>query len=392
MDLDPDLRRLTDGNSEELIRIRRTIHQNPELAFEEVETARLVSATLTRLGIPHRNGVGKTGIVGLIESGKPGPTLGIRADMDCLPMAERTGLPFASRVAGKMHACGHDLHTAILLGVATVLGGLKGRFRGRVKLIFQPAEEVLRGARAMIDDGVLEEPRMDAILGYHNWPILEAGKIGFHPTVVMASCDHFDITLKGVSGHGAHPHRAVDAITNAAYFVTQLQTVVSREVAPLAPAVVSVGEFHAGTARNVLPDRVVIKGTARALDKAARAQVEAALRRLLEGVKTGLRLDYELAYEQIVPVLANDRAVLGRVLESARAVLGADKVDELPEASMGSEDFAWFSEAVPAAHLRIGSKAPGRSDMLHNSDFQPDERAIPTGVLAVSRAAIDLLA
>ena len=234
----------TNEVSDEIIQVRRRIHQNPELGFEEVETSRLVSQELEKLGIPHRTGVGRTGVVGIIEGGAPGKTLVIRADMDALPIQEPEELPFASKVPGKMHACGHDAHTAALLGVANVLIGLKDCIKGRVKLIFQPNEEGLTGAQAMIDDGVFENPSIDMCLGFHNWPPIEVGKVGYHPDVCFSSSDAFDLTIKGVSGHGAHPHLAVDAVTATAYFITQLQTIVSREIAPVRPAVVSIGHIQ----------------------------------------------------------------------------------------------------------------------------------------------------
>ncbi len=219
---------LTEKITDELIQIRRSIHQNPELGFEEFETAKLVSGTLDRLGIHQRSGVGGTGVVGVIEGAGPGKTVAIRADLDALPIDEQSGVPFASKVPGKMHACGHDVHTAIALGAAMVLNEIKDRLKGRVKLIFQPDEEGLGGAQAMIEDGVLEDPTIDIVLGYHNWPLLEAGKVGYQTDVVFAAADLFDITLKGVSGHAAHPHTTVDTIAAAAYFITQLQTIVSR--------------------------------------------------------------------------------------------------------------------------------------------------------------------
>jgi hippurate hydrolase len=383
--------RVTAEIADQLIQIRRAIHRHPELAFEETATAELVSRALTGLGVLQRNGVGRTGVIGLIKGAKPGRTVGIRADMDALPIEENTGLPYASTEAGKMHACGHDVHTAILLGVATVLSRMRERLAGQVKLIFQPAEETLAGAPAMIADGALENPQVDVMLGYHNWPLLEAGSVGYHPGVSFASSDAFDVTVTGTSGHAAHPHLAVDAVTAAAYFVTQLQTIVSREVAPVRPAVVTIGRIAGGTARNIFADSVRLEGTARAHDEATRASIERAMRRMLEGLKAGMRTESVLDYRRGVPVLKNHPETISRVLASARSIVGAEKVVELPEGSMGSEDFACFSEKVPAAYLRLGSKVEGRPSMIHRADFIPDELAIPTGVRVVSRAVIDLL-
>ncbi len=391
MDPTETIRRRTHELTDELVQIRRTIHQNPELGFEEHETAALVAATLGRLGIPIREGVGGTGVVGIIEGGAPGKTVAVRAELDCLPIHEETNLPYASRNPGKMHACGHDLHTAIALGVAHVVHELRAQLRGRVKLVFQPAEEKLGGAHQMIADGVLEDPPVDAIVGFHNWPVLEAGKVGYTRGIVMASSDMFEITLKGVSGHAAHPHTAVDAVTGAAYFVTQLQSIVSREIAPISPAVVSVGQINGGTAPNILPDTVHLRGTVRTLDPHAKEHVGSAMRRLLDGLKTGMRVDYALDYRPQVPILRNDDALLDRVVDSATATLGRAHVDQLVGASMGAEDFACFAERVPGAFIRVGSLIEGHRRMLHNSDFQPNELAIPTGVQVVSRAVVDLL-
>ena len=391
MDLNKTIDSITDRIEGELVEIWHAIHQHPETGFEEVETAKRVSATLDKLGIPHQTGIGKTGVVGIIEGGGPGRTVGIRADMDALPVQEKSRSAFASRVPGRMHACGHDVHTTIVLGVATVLAELREHIRGRVKLIFQPAEELLVGAPAMIEDGVMENPRMDAILGLHNWVTLDGGKVGFNPDVTFAASDTFDLTLTGMSGHAAHPHTTIDPITNAAYFITQLQTIVSREVMPLAPAVVSIGRIEGGTVRNVIPDSVTLQGTVRTLESAVSEQIEAAMRRLLDGLKAGLRMDYTLEYRRLVPPVRNDPELLARVLDSVRDIIGAEHVEQLPHPPMGSEDFAFFSEAVPAAHLRIGSRQDDLETAIHRSTYECNPVAIPIGVRALSRAALDLL-
>ena len=374
----------------ELIALRRKLHEHPELAFEEHETAKAVAGFLEKLGIPFRKAVGKTGIVALIDGGKPGPTVGIRADMDALPINEQTGLPFASKVPGKMHACGHDVHTVIALGVAATLAGMKSELRGRVKLIFQPAEETLSGAQAMIADGALEDPKMDVVLGYHNWPAVEAGKVGYNTEAVMSSADAFDITLKGREGHGAHPHMGIDALAAGAYLVAQLQTIVSREVKPLSPAVLTVGEFHAGTARNIIAGAAQLKGIVRTMEAGVSAQIEAAMRRMLEGIKASMRVEYTLDWKRVAPALRNHKPTLERVLRAAREALGAENVVELPEASMGSEDFAWFAERVPAAHLRIGSKIAGLDTAIHRANYDCSEAAIPLGVRVMTRAVLEL--
>ena len=375
----------------DLIALRRRIHEHPELAFEEHETAHAVSDYLSALAIPHRTGVGKTGVVAVIDGGAAGPTVGVRADMDALPIGEASGVPFASRVPGRMHACGHDVHTTIALGVAHLLAGARAALPGRVKLIFQPAEETLAGAAAMIADGVLDDPAMDAIVGFHNSPRLETGLLAYTEGIGHASAAAFDIVLKGRTGHAAHPHVGIDAIVGAAQLVTQLQTIVSREIAPTVPAVVTIGQIAGGTARNVIADRVIIKGTARTRDALVEKHVEEAIRRVVAGVAAGARLEYEIDWVRQTPVTKYDSRVVARMVEAAREVVGADKVINLSEPTMGSEDFAWFAERVPAAHLRIGSRIEGVDTAIHRADYQCNERAIGIGVRAVTRVVLSLL-
>lgn len=371
-----------------LIAIRRDIHAHPELGFEEVRTAGIVAAELARLGIAPQTGVGRTGVVGIIKGGRPGPTLAIRADMDALPIHEQTGLPFASQVDGKMHACGHDIHTSTLLGVAAVLQQMAPQLAGTVKLVFQPAEETLGGAAAMIDDGVLAG--VDMALGFHNQPDMPVGAFGYVYGSCLAASDLFDITVRGVSGHAAHPYIAVDPIVAAANLVSQLQTVVSREVRPMQPAVVTVGAIHAGTVHNIIPDACVIRGTVRTLHKEARKTAEDAIRRLCAGIDAGLRTRCEIQYVHGVPPLVNDVGVLEATVAAVRRQFGEDAVTE-GEASLGGEDFAFMAERVPSFQLRIGSAQAGRRDKLHNSNYQPDEACIGQGVQALTRAALDIL-
>ena len=371
-----------------LVAIRRDIHAHPELAFEETRTAGIVAAELARLGIPHRTGVGRTGVLGVVEGARPGPTLAIRADMDALPIHEETGLPFASTIAGKMHACGHDIHTATLLGVGAVLKDLAPMLAGRVLLVFQPAEEVLEGAAAMIADGAADG--IDLALGFHNQPDLPVGTFGFARGACLAAADRFDLVVRGKSGHAAHPYAAIDPIVAAASFVAQAQTVVSREVKPIHPAVVTIGSFQGGATYNIIPERVHLKGSVRTLHTEARDTAEAAIRRLATGLEAAMRVTCALDYQRKVPPLVNDDRVLDPVLAAIRAQFGAAPLEGEP--SMGSEDFAEFAARAPAFQLRIGSGAPGRDDRLHNAGYQPDEACIQLGVQALSRAALDLLA
>ncbi len=386
---DPEsrLRAMVGAIEPQLIAVRRDIHAHPELAFEEVRTAGVVAAELTRMGIAHRTGVGRTGVVGVIEGGRPGPTLAIRADMDALPMPEETGLPFASTVPGKMHACGHDIHTTTLLGVAEVLKELTPQLAGRVVLIFQPAEESLGGAKAMIADGAAEG--VDMAIGFHNAPDMPVGRFGFCRGPTLAAADRFDLLIKGKGGHAAHPYAAIDPIVAGAAFVSQAQTVVSREIRPMHPAVVTIGMFHGGTAPNIIPETVELKGTVRTLHAEARDVAEAALKRLATGLEAMHRVTCTLDYRRGVPPLVNDDRVLDPVLSAVRAQLGEVISEGVP--SMGAEDFAEFSALMPTMQLRVGAGAPGRDDRLHNTKYQPDERCIGLGVQALARAALEIL-
>lgn len=374
-----------------LVAIRRTLHANPELAFAEHETAALVAAYLGELGVECRTGVGKTGVAAWIGKGS-GRTVGIRGDMDALPIEENSGAPYVSTRPGVMHACGHDAHTAIALGVATVMARLGADLPGRVLMIFQPAEESLNGARAMLADGLFDGNPPDIMLGYHNWPLLPAGTVGWHPDVAFASSDGFDVVITGKSGHGAHPHLAIDPVIAMAHFINEIQMIVSREIAPLAAAVVTVGRVQGGTARNQIPDSVRLEGTIRTLLPETRDHVMAALERVARGTAESHRVACEVTFVPGVAAVRNDPAVLPVVLAAARDRLGEERVVCLPPGSMGSEDFAEYSSRVPAAHLRLGSKRDGLDTMLHRSNFDLDEGCIAVGAAVISAAALRLMA
>jgi amidohydrolase len=384
------IRSATQAIEPALIAIRRDIHAHPELGFHEIRTAGVVSAELTRLGIPHQTGVGKTGVVGLIQGGRPGKTLAIRADMDALPIQETSGLGFASTVPGLMHACGHDIHTTTLLGVAAVLKQMAPHFAGAVKLVFQPAEEGLGGMQAMIDDGLMTDPAIDMGLGFHNYPDMPVGHFGFVRGPALAASDKFDIVVRGKSGHAAYPHTAIDPLVAAALLVAQLQTVVTREVPPTMPAVVTVGAIQGGTTYNIIPDSCLIKGTVRTLHRPARDLAQAAIERLAAGMLVGMRVHCEVTYQRGVPCLVNDDRILDQTVTAVRAQFGDDRITPF-EATMGGEDFALMAERVPSFQLKIGSGQPGRADKLHNSAYQPDEACIGLGVQALSHAALQLL-
>lgn len=387
-DLNSLIQGLADKIETHLINIRRDIHAYPETAFEEVRTASIVSKELTTLGIDHQTGIGGTGVLGFIKGGYPGPTLVIRADMDALPIEEQTGLPFSSTIKGKMHACGHDLHTSILIGIGAVLKSIAPRLHGNVKLMFQPAEETQEsGARAMIKEGILDHA--DFALGFHNHPDSPIGTFDVVRGVANGSSDEFDITIHAKSGHAARPHEAVDPIVAAAQLIIQLQTIVSREVDPMRTAVLTIGSIHGGMTHNIIPDNVKLMGTVRCQDAATRNLIEAAVKRICSGVELTQRARCEVNYVRGVPSLISDEHLLETAARSIRSHFG-DVVNER-EASLGAEDFALVGEKIPAFQLGVGASQPGRKDRLHNSDYQPDEACIKNGVVALSLTAINLL-
>jgi amidohydrolase len=370
-----------------LIAIRRDLHAHPEIAFNEHRTAGVVSRELDRLAIAHRTGVGGTGVVADLQGGLPGPTVILRADMDALPIEERTGLPFASTNPGLMHACGHDLHTATLLGAAALLRDFAPQLRGTVRLVFQPAEETLQGAAAMIADGVLEG--VDMALGFHNQPGMPTDGFGAFIGATLAAADRLEITVGGKSGHAAAPHGAIDPIVAAASLVLQLQTIVSREISPQAAAVLSFGTIQGGTANNIIPDSCALTGTVRSLSASVRDQMEDAIRRVCAGMALASRTRIDVVYRRLVPPLMNDAALTPRVLRAIEAHFGRAATPCDPV--MAAEDFALFAAQVPACQIRLGSAAPGRRDHLHNSDYQPDEASIAIGARALACSVLDLL-
>ena len=389
-DICAQIAHLTDEITPALIAIRRRMHENPELGFEEHETSAMISGELDRIGLDWKGGFGKTGICAHTGSGANGKRIALRGDFDALPIQETGNPPYKSKNDGKMHACGHDAHTAIILGVAEVMKRL-GDLPGEAMFIFQPAEEGLGGARAMLEDGLFNYKDPDIVLGYHNWPLIAPGTVGFHPQTAFASTDPFDIEVTGQSGHGAHPHLAKDPIVAAGSLVSALQNIVSREIAPLSAAVLTVGSIHGGSARNQIPDTVTLQGTTRTQDPKVREAVRAAIERTCRGAAEMHGLTITPTFHTGVPPVVNTPEILQPVLAAATEALGGENIIELPQGSMGSEDFAEFSTRKPAAHLRIGSRLEGHETMLHRSDFDLDERCIPTAVKALSTAMVRLM-
>ena len=362
-----------------IIELRRTIHRHPELGFEEHETAALVERELDSLGIPHRR-VAKTGVVAHIVGAGPGRVAALRGDMDALPIGERSGVPFASELDGKMHACGHDAHTAMLLGAAHVLSRMREDLSGEVVLIFQPAEEGPGGALPMIEEGALDDPVVDAIAMLHVDTRLDVGTVGISPGGVSASADEFYVDVHGSGGHGGYPHTAVDAIPASAAIVLALQNVVARETDPLASAVLTVGTIEGGYRNNVIADTVRLSGTLRAHDGAVRDELESRLRRIVGGVAAAYNVETDVRVIRGYPPVRNDDALARRFAQYVRE-RSSLRVEE-PPATMGAEDFAYFAERVPGLLVRLGvrSDAAGSNHPGHSPQFRIDEAALPLGI------------
>lgn len=368
---------------EELITIRRDIHEHPELGFEVLRTSQIVKEFLTKEGIPFSS-FAKTGVCGLIKGEKEGENkvIALRADMDALPIQDKKKCSYSSKVAGKMHACGHDGHTAILLGAAKILNKYKKSFQGEIKLIFEPAEETTGGAPIMIKEGVLENPRVDMIVGLHVTEDLDSGKIKIKKGASNAASNPFIIKIKGSGGHGAHPEDTVDPIVVAANVVTAIQTIVSREMSPLAPAVITVGSIHGGTAQNIIPEEVVLSGVIRTITNEDRIYCTERLEKLVRGICTAFRTRAEVLIEDGYPCLYNEDAAVDRVRGSAEDILGKENVVEQQNPSMGVESFAYFAQERPAAFYFLGTRnnAKNTEKPAHSNLFDIDEEALPLGV------------
>ena len=374
-----------------LIRLRRAIHRRPELGFEVHRTAELVARTLNELGIETRTGVGRTGVVGYLGEGD-GPVIAIRADMDALPILETNTVEYASEVPGNMHACGHDAHTAMLLGAAMLLA--RSELAGQVRLIFQPSEEAfdaegVSGAPRMIADGALEG--VDHVIALHVAPDLYTGTIAVETGQVNGADDTFLGHVRGRAGHGAHPHQALDAIWLATQVLQALYAVPARRVAPQQPAVLSLGIVRGGTASNIIPDSVYLEGTLRSLDPDVREQLLDEVRRCFE-IARALGGDYDLEFQRGYPSLYNDPAVVGRIRAAAADLLGEAAL--VPgRVTLGVEDFSYMAAHSPGAMFRLGVRAPGTAPRhVHTPGFDIDEDALPIGAALLAESALRLLA
>lgn len=375
--MNPPVTTLDPAEVQELVDVRRDLHAHPELAFEEHRTSELVARKLRDLGLEVRTGVGKTGVVATVQGAKPGKTVMLRADMDALPIQEENETPYRSTVPGKMHACGHDCHTSILLGVARQLVRGRGELAGRVKLCFQPAEENGGGAVAMIADGVLDDPKPDATFGVHVWQDLDLGTVGVTPGPFMAAVDEFTVTVRGVGAHGAMPHTGVDPVLCLSHIVTALQSIASREVDPLAEVVVSVTQVRAGTAFNIIPETAWMNGTTRTFDDAVWEALPGRFERIVNGIAAAHGCKAEIDYKRHNRPTVNDAAMAALAHAAAAEVVGADHVRR-DVRTMGGEDFSAFLNRVPGCFIAVGSRnvARGLKHDHHHPRFDVDEACL----------------
>lgn len=402
---DPRVDTAVERYAPEIIELRHHFHQYPELGNREFETARIVAAHLEKLGFDEiRSGVAHTGVVGILEGGKPGPVVAVRADMDALPVTEDTPYPFKSTVrttylgkeVGVSHACGHDVHTAVQLGVASVLASLRDELAGTVMFIFQPAEEGPPpgedgGAPLMVAEGVLDNPRPSAIFALHTNPGLEVGHVGYTSGPIYASSDHFAVTIRGQQAHGAAPHLSIDPIVMASQAVIAFQTIRSRNLSPLEPSVLSVGIFRSGERFNIIPAEVYMEGTVRTYNPEVRDAIERRMDEILAGITQAGGGTYEFTYSRGAPPTINDAELAERAALTMSRVLGDENVHVM-EPLMAAEDFAYFANMVPGFYLTLGTTKPGTtSGWNHTPNFMADDASVPVGIRVMSNLLLDYL-
>jgi amidohydrolase len=376
---------------DEMTAWRRDLHAHPEIAFEERRTAGVVAARLESFGLDEvHSGIARTGVVGVLRAGSGGRAIGLRADMDALPIHEASGRPYASTVPGKMHACGHDGHTTMLLGAARYLAETRN-FDGTVYFIFQPAEENEGGGRVMVEEGLFERFPVEQVFGMHNWPRMPLGTFAMRPGPVMAAADRFAITLTGSGGHGAMPHACRDPLVAGAQIVSALQTIVSRQVDPVESAVVSVCQFHAGAIDNVIPQTATLSGTARSFLPEVRDLLERRIVEIGHGVAAALGIKAEAVFERGYPPTVNTEASTEVAAGAAVDVVGAERVNREPPQVMGAEDFAFMLEKRPGAYVFIGNGGGPDAPMVHNPAYDFNDEALPLGASYWSRLVERLL-
>ncbi len=396
--------KLVEKHAATTIKMREQIHQNPELGNREFKTAEMVANHLRSLGMEVKTGIGHTGVIGLLKGGKPGTVVAVRADMDALPVTEDTPYAFKStarttyggKEVGVMHACGHDIHTSVQLGVASVLADMRDDIPGTIKFIFQPAEEgpppgEEGGADLMLKEGAFNDPRPSAVFGLHSYAHMESGKIGYTPGPALAAVDKFIIKIRGKQAHGAQPQLSVDPIVMASQVVTALQTIRSRNLHPLQPSVVTVGIFRGGERFNIIPAEVHLEGTVRTYDPEVRDQVEKRMNELVAGITSAYGGTYDLNYDRGTPATINNLELTKKMVPTLYKVMGKENVLEI-EPTMGGEDFAYFANEVPGFFYRLGMVKPGtESGGHHTPNFMADNSCVPIGMKAMSMLLLDYL-
>jgi amidohydrolase len=380
-----------------LVEQRRDFHMHPELSNREERTSRLVAERLKALGLEVKTGVGRHGVVALLKGAKPGPVVAVRADMDALPIQENIDVPYRSKNDGVKHACGHDVHTTVQLGVAEVLSRMRDQIAGTIKFIFQPAEEgpppgEEGGAPMMIKEGALDNPRPQAIFGLHVMPNIEVGQIGYNSGPAMASSDRFVITLRGKKVHGAYPHDGIDTVVVAAECVSALQSIRSRRINTMEPLVITVGSIHGGNRFNIIADEVVLEGTMRALSEEVRARAQEMMRETLSGITSAYGAKFDILFDKPNPVTYNEPKLVEEMLPTLRRVAGAANIIT-PKPQMGAEDFSYFQKVIPGFYyfLGVGNRAKGITAMIHTPEFDVDEESLVIGVKVMTSMLLDYL-
>jgi len=373
-----------------LIKIRRDIHKHPEIGLHETRTAGIIAQILKDYGINVKTHVGVTGVVGILKGKYPGKTILLRADMDCLRITELNDIEYKSVYPEFMHACGHDAHLTWLLGAAIILSGLKDKIHGNVKFLFQPAEEKEGGAERTIHGGVLENPHVDAVIGAHNWPNIESGKIGVKTGPLMAATDNFKITILGRGGHGAQPHKCIDPIAISCEVYMAFQTIISRKVDPLEPAVLTIGKFNAGTAHNIIPDNAYLEGTIRTLSFETRERIPDIMEEILKGITEANGANYEFTFMPYHPPVINDPEITSIAAMAAGRIMGEKNINIVEKPTMIGEDFSSFEEKVPGTYIFVGNRnvSKGIVNPLHSPEFNLDEEIIHKTSAVLSEIAI----
>lgn len=388
-----DLKNEIQNEREEIISLRRELHKIPELAFQEYKTSEFISEKLKKFNIDIKKNIAKTGVMGLVKGrNEYGRTIMIRADIDALPIQEVNRINYASQHKGVMHACGHDGHMAIALITAKILSKNSNEINGNIKFLFQPAEEGPGGAMDMVKEGVLESPEVNALLSLHIWNYIPVGKIGIRPGPLMASVNTFKITIKGKSAHGAMPQDGIDAIVASSNVINTLQTVISREVSPFEPCVLTIGKITGGTASNIIADKVEMEGTFRTLNQKLNKNFPKNLEKIIRGITNSTNTGYELGFDFVFPVLINDSNMTSLVETAAKDTVGEKNV-LVPEQSMGGDDVAVLLQKVPGCHFFLGSsnQIKGLNSPLHNPNFNFDEDCMLIGVEVFVRAILKFL-